>query len=317
MGKIPKTREDLVNMYIKSLEEGDIPWEKMWNTSLPENGVSGIKYKGINNLYLSFVAQKRGYKDNRWITYNQMVKKKWSFIKPAKGQGISVEWWAMKDKKTNKIVSFEEYNKIVDNDPEQEKRFKMSKMNYIVYNGDLIDGLVNSKTESKKEIISNDYIKNIISNIGVSYKEKGEEAYYNPTKDEVVIPPSKNFKTDSSYYATQLHELAHATGHESRLSRNLKDNFGTEGYAKEELRAEISSSFLMQKFHLEEDEKHLNNHKGYVKNWLEILQNNPKELFNAIADSNKIVDYLEENSIQKDKECLAKEMEYEMEMEMV
>lgn len=313
MGKIPKTREDLIKMYIQSLEEGDIPWEKMWNTSLPENGVSGIKYKGINNLYLSFIAQKRGYKDNRWITYNQMVKKKWNFIQPAKGQGVSVEWWAMKEIKTNKIISFEEYNKIIEKDPELEKKFKMSKMNYIVYNGDLVDGLVKSKSDVKKEIISNDYIKNIISNIGVNYQEKGDEAYYNPIKDEVVIPPSNTFKTDNSYYATQLHELAHSTGHESRLSRNLKDSFGTEGYAKEELRAEISSSFLMQKFHLEEDEKHLTNHKGYVKNWLEILKNNPKELFNAISDSNKIVDYLEENSISKNKD-INNELEEEMEV---
>lgn len=311
MSSIPKTRDDLIKMYIESLEEGNIPWEKMWATSLPENGISGIKYKGINNLYLSFIAQKRGYKDNRWITYNQMVKKKWQFIKPAKGQGISVEWWAMKEKKTNKVIPFDEYRKIIENNPEKEKEYRMSRMNYIVYNGDLIDGLSNNKEEPKTEIISNDYIKNIINNLGVGYKEEGESAYYNPKDDIVVLPPSNTFKTDNSYYATQLHELAHATGHENRLSRNMKGHFGTQEYAKEELRAEISSSFLMQKFHLEEDERHLNNHKSYVQNWIEILKNNPKELFDAISDSNKIVDYLEENSISKDKEN-----NYDQEMEM-
>lgn len=311
MSSIPKTRDDLIKMYIESLEEGSIPWEKMWATSLPENGISGIKYKGINNLYLSFIAQKRGYKDNRWITYNQMVKKKWTFIKPAKGQGVSVEWWAMKEKKTNKVIPYDEYRKIIENDPDKVKEYRMSRMNYIVYNGDLIDGLSNNKTISKEEIISNDYIKNIIENLGVGYKEEGESAYYNPKEDIVVLPPSNTFKTDNSYYATQLHELAHATGHEDRLSRNMKGHFGTQDYAKEELRAEISSSFLMQKFHLEEDERHLNNHKSYVKNWIEILKNNPKELFDAISDSNKIVDYLEENSISK-----SKENDYEQEMEM-
>lgn len=311
MSSIPKTRDDLIKMYIESLEEGSIPWEKMWATSLPENGISGIKYKGINNLYLSFIAQKRGYKDNRWITYNQMVKKKWTFIKPAKGQGVSVEWWAMKEKKTNKVIPYDEYRKIIENDPDKVKEYRMSRMNYIVYNGDLIDGLSNNKTVSKEEIISNDYIKNIIENLGVGYKEEGESAYYNPKEDIVVLPPSNTFKTDNSYYATQLHELAHATGHEDRLSRNMKGHFGTQDYAKEELRAEISSSFLMQKFHLEEDERHLNNHKSYVKNWIEILKNNPKELFDAISDSNKIVDYLEENSISK-----SKENDYEQEMEM-
>lgn len=314
MSKIPKTREDLVEMYIKSLEEGEIPWEQMWKTSVPENGISGIKYRGINNLYLSYISHKRNYKDNRWITYNQMTKNKWRFVGSAKGQGVSVEWWGMKNKKTNKIISFEEYRKIINDNPEMEKEFRTSKKNYIVYNGDLIDGLINSKSEQKQEIISNKYVNNIIDNLGVGYREEGEEAYYSPSEDKVVLPPSNTFKTINSYYATQLHELAHSSGHESRLDRNLKGRFGTEEYAKEELRAEISSSFLMQKFHLEEDERHLNNHKSYVKNWLEILKNDSKELFEAITDANKIVDYLEENSIQKNKDQVL-ESDLEMEIE--
>ena len=57
----------------------------------------------------------------------------------------------------------------------------------------------------------------------------------------------------------------------------------------------------MQKFGLEEDLRHLNNHKSYVQNWLQTLKNNPQELFDAISDSNKIVDYLEANSIIKEK----------------
>lgn len=315
MSKIQKTREDLIEMFINSLEEGNIPWQQMWKTSAPENGITGIKYKGINNLYLTLIAQKRGYQDNRWITFNQMAKNQWKFIKPAKGQGILVEWWTMKNKKTNKIISFEEYRKIIEEDPNREKEFKMSKMNYIVYNGDLIDGLVNNKVEQKEEVISNNYVNNIIDNLGVGYKEEGEEAYYNPTKDEVVLPPSNIFKTSNSFYATQLHELAHSTGHESRLKRNIKNSFGSEEYAKEELRAEISSAFLMQKFHLEEDKRHLNNHKSYVKNWLEILKNDPKELFAAITDANKIVEYLEENSIKKEK-IQGTELIEEMEMDI-
>ena len=60
-----KARDELVKMYIKSLEEGRIPWEKMWQTNIPENGITGKKYKGVNNLILSYVAIQRGYKDNR------------------------------------------------------------------------------------------------------------------------------------------------------------------------------------------------------------------------------------------------------------
>ena len=145
MTKLPKTRQELIDMYIKSLEEGNIPWEQMWKTSIPENAISGIKYRGVNNLYLSYIAYKRGYKDNRWITFNQMGKKRWKFVGSAKGQGVPVEWWAMKNKRDNKIISFEEYNKIIEENPEKEKEFKISKMSYTVFNGDLVDGLVNEE----------------------------------------------------------------------------------------------------------------------------------------------------------------------------
>ena len=299
--KLSKTRRELVDMYIKCLEDDVIPWEQMWKTSVPENGVSKIKYRGVNNLYLSFISQKRNYQDNRWVTFKQMVKNNWKFVKEAKGQGVTVEYWGMKNKNDHKIYNFEEYQKIINEDPDKEKDFRLSKVSYTVFNGDLIDGLIKTKKEVKKDIISNDYIDNIIKNIGVKYKEEGSEAFYNPIKDIVVLPPSNTFETSNAYYATQLHELSHSSGHESRLNRNLRNFFGTPDYAKEELRAEISSSFLMQKFGLEEDLRHLNNHKSYVQNWLQTLKNNPQELFDAISDSNKIVDYLEANSIIKEK----------------
>ncbi len=309
-----KARNNLIDMYIKSLEEGNIPWEKMWKTSTPVNAISKKRYRGVNNLILSFIAQERGYKDNRWCTFKQMQKNNWKFIKPAKGQGVDVEFFSMYNKIDRKNYTFQEYNEIISQEPERESEFRLNQKNYKVFNGDLIDGLVNNKELPKEEIISNDYVENIIDNFGVGYEEKGEEAYYVPSEDTVVIPPRNTFESNYSYYATQLHELAHSSGHESRLSRNINNKFGTEEYAKEELRAEISSSFLMQKFGLEYDERHLQNHKGYIKSWLKVLKDNPQELFNAITDSNKIVDYLEENRIQKNKNQV---LESDLEMEMV
>lgn len=309
-----KARNKLIGMYIKSLEEGNIPWEKMWKTSAPISAISKKRYRGVNNLILSFIAQERGYKDNRWCTYVQMKRNNWNFIKSAKGQGVDVEFFSMYNKIDGKNYSIQEYNEIISQDPDRESEFRLNQKSYKVFNGDLIDGLVNNKEIPTEEIISNDYVENIIDNLDIAYEETGEEAYYIPSDDKVVIPPRKTFESNYSYYATQLHELAHSTGHESRLSRNINNKFGTEEYAKEELRAEISSSFLMQKFGLEYDERHLQNHKGYIKSWLKVLKDNPQELFNAITDSNKIVDYLEENSIQKNKNQV---LESDLEMEMV
>lgn len=301
MTEYQKARKNLIDMYIKSLEQGQIPWEQMWKTSIPENAVSGIKYRGVNNLILSYISLKRGYSDNRWCTYKQMTKNKWGFIKDAKGQGVCIEYWSKYNTKEKKIYSFSEYEDIIRDNPDSEQDFRTIIKSTTVFNGDLIDGLCNNKNITQEEIISNDYVKNIIDNLGVGYEEKGEEAYYSPSSDKVVIPPANTFKTNYSYYATQLHELSHSTGHKSRLSRDMSHYFGSEEYAKEELRAEISSSFLMQKFKLEYDNRHLNNHKAYIQSWIKVLKNNPQELFNAISDSNKIVDYLEENSKEKTK----------------
>ena len=306
-----KARDELVKMYINSLEEGIIPWEKMWQTNIPENGITGKKYRGINNLILSYVALQRGYKDNRWCTYLQISKNKWK-LKDAKGQGVCIEYAGMKNKKNNKVYTFEEYKKIINEFPEKESEFSMRRYNYTVFNADLIEG-IEKNNDNIEKIISNDYISNIIKNIDVKYQEKGDEAYYNLIADEVVIPPSNTFKNTYAYYSTQLHEIAHATGHNTRLNRDMSGEFKSEAYAKEELRAEISSSFLMQKLGLEYDERHLTNHKAYVKGWLEIIKDKPQELFLAISDANKIVAYIEEKSLSKEQN-ISKEIE-EMEME--
>lgn len=306
-----KARDELVKMYINSLEEGIIPWEKMWQTNIPENGITGKKYRGINNLILSYVALQRGYKDNRWCTYLQISKNKWK-LKDAKGQGVCIEYAGMKNKKNNKVYTFEEYRKIINEFPEKESEFSIRRYNYTVFNADLIEG-IEKNNDNVDKIISNDYISNIIKNIDVKYQEKGDEAYYNLIADEVVIPPSNTFKNTYAYYSTQLHEIAHATGHNTRLNRDMSGEFKSEAYAKEELRAEISSSFLMQKLGLEYDERHLTNHKAYVKGWLEIIKDKPQELFLAISDANKIVSYIEEKSLSKEQN-ISKEIE-EMEME--
>lgn len=295
-----KARDELVKMYIKSLEEGRIPWEKMWQTNIPENGITGKKYKGVNNLILSYVAIQRGYKDNRWCTYMQVSKNKWK-LKDAKGQGVSIEYVGMKNKKDNKLYTFEEYRKIINEFPEKEPEFSMRRYNYTVFNADLIEGIEKNNDVNKDKIISNDYISNIINNIDVKYQEKGQEAYYDVIGDEVVIPPSNTFKNTYAYYSTQLHEIAHATGHNTRLNRDMSGEYKTESYAKEELRAEISSSFLMQKLNVDAKAEHFDNHKTYIKSWIEILEDKPNELFKAINESNKVVDYINDHCRNKEK----------------
>ena len=316
MSKYNKAREELVNMYLNSLEEGEIPWYKTWNIKSPCNVVSNRNYRGINNLLLSYVAAKRGYSDNRWCTFDQLKKNKWKFKEDAKGKGVWVEYWTQYNVKEKRIYSFNAYEQIIKNNPERKEEFRIIDRCTVVFNCDLIDGVPKQKEMIEyNDVKLSNTIDNIIKNIGVKYIEDSSDPYYSPLEDKVVIPYKKSFTNEYSYHATQLHELAHSTGHESRLNRDIKNKFGSEEYAKEELRAEISSSFLIQKFGLEYDKKHLEEHKGYIQNWIKIIKDKSSELLKAISDADKIVSYLEENSIDKSKDLVNEDFDKEMELE--
>ena len=301
--KQSKTREQLIEMYIKSLEEDIIPWRKGWISSEAINGVTNIKYKGVNQLLLSYISSKKNYDDSRWFTYLQIQKKGYKLDKKAKGTGVPVEFWSCYNVKLQEKVDFEEYQRIIEKYPEKKNDFRIICNTSYVFNAKYVVGLEKqekSNSEMKKVNIPK-FITNIFKNLEVKYSEYGDSAYYNPLKDEIVLPPKEKFIDEYSYFATQLHELCHATGHETRLNRNLI-NDNKEDYAREELIAEISSSFLMQNLNIDAKAEHYDSHKTYIQSWIKILKDKPNELFKTINESNVVCKYIEDNSKTKIKE---------------
>ena len=299
--KISKTKEELVNMYIDSLKEGKIPWRERWVSSLNVNGISDKEYKGINQLLLSYVTYKEQYNDNRWFTYYQ-IKQKGYKLKDAKGKGIPVEFYSVYDIKNKKKVDFADYERLVNERPETKVNYRLICNTSYVFNASLIEGVPEQdKYPYDKSIPANNFIKKIISKLGVKYSERGNEAFYSPTTDEIVLPESKKFYDEYSYYATQLHEISHSTGSKDRLNRNI-DFKDKKSYAREELVAEISSSFLMAKLGIIPETEDYNNHKSYIQSWISILEDKPNELFKAINESNKVYDYINDLVKIKDKE---------------
>lgn len=299
--KISKTKEELVNMYIDSLKEGKIPWRERWVSSLNVNGISDKEYKGINQLLLSYVTYKEQYNDNRWFTYYQ-IKQKGYKLKDAKGKGIPVEFYSVYDIKNKKKVDFADYERLVNERPETKVNYRLICNTSYVFNAILIEGVPEQdKYPYDKSIPANNFIKKIISKLGVKYSERGNEAFYSPSTDEIVLPESKKFYDEYSYYATQLHEISHSTGSKDRLNRNI-DFKDKKSYAREELVTEISSSFLMTKLGIIPESEDYNNHKSYIQSWISILEDKPNELFKAINESNKVYDYINDLVKVKDKE---------------
>ena len=295
-----KTREQLVKMYLDALKENKIPWRERWYSDLNKNGVTNTEYKGVNQLILSYVAYKEKYKDNRWLTYKQIKENNYK-ITNAKGKGVPIEFWSVYDIKNKIRLDFPTYEKIIEKTPERKKDFKVFCNTTYVFNASLIEGIKPNEKNKRNTIPTNIYFKRLISKLHIEYKEEGNEAYYIPSKDTIVLPPSSKFFDKYSYYATQLHELSHATGHSSRLNRNL-NNQNKKDYAREELIAEISSSFLMQKLNVKVKEDDYNNHKSYIQSWIQLLEDKPNELFKAVGEANKICDYLDSKVKNKEKE---------------
>ncbi len=285
-------KEKLVNEYIKCLEEGNIPWYRGWEITEPiHNMASGWVYKGFNALVLRFESAEKGYKDPRWMTFAQAKKLGYSVKKGAKG--VRLDTWCVLDKdpgngKKAEIISLDEYNKRQKEHGFDRERYmlKNGRPNY-VFNAEQINGV---PVYEKKlvPIKGNEIIENIPKAMGVELKFGGDRAYYNPLHDVVRIPNKEQFKDEYVYSSTLLHELCHATGHKSRLDRDLTGIFGSENYAKEELRAEIGSSFLMAALQIEPKPEHIQRHKAYIQSWIEVLKKDSGELDKAVKGAEKI-----------------------------
>lgn len=288
--ELNKARQRLVDEYLNALQEDVIPWHQEWASGKAINGITKKPYNGMNQLLLSHIAYLNNYSDPRWMTLHQANEKGWRIKAGAKGTPI--EFWSLYDELQRKNISIKEANDLISADESRRAFIKWKVRNYTVFNGEQITGISKYEEPLYKIKDPQPFIDTLIRGMGVTYIEEGRRAYYRPDDDSVHIPPSELFEDNYSYQATRLHELSHATGHSSRLNRQLSIGFGTTEYAKEELRAEIASSFIAADLQLQFDQKHLNNHKAYIQSWISILQNDPNELFRAIKDANAIYDYV-------------------------
>ena len=261
-------REKIAEQFIASLREDKLPWHAMWVTMRPENVISGKRYRGVNSFWLSFVADAMGYKDNRWCTFKQAKEKGWHVKKGE--HATPVEYWRLFDKAQKKYIEQYEANQIISGDPKREKDIILTCRTHLVFNGDQIEGIpvryIPSSVDPDKIRAQRDIL---LRNMGLGFHEGGSEAYYSPYSDRITMPPDSHFIDNYGYMSTFLHECGHATGHEKRLNRDLTGSFGSESYAKEELRAEIASAFTSQSLGFGRAENDLSgvmqNHKAYIQ----------------------------------------------------
>lgn len=307
--KVEEKRKKMVDTLISFIEQDPAQWEAGWYKApsiSPLNGKTQRNYKGLNAFYLYVIALQHGYRDPRWFTFNQ-VKEFGGNVKSGE-KSSEIFFWTWYDKKTKKPFDVKTLDGMTDEEKQEYKQENVRPVIkfYQVFNAQQCDKLPEYELIQTPEMAveerarQNDLIETVIANSEAPvYYDGGNRAYYSPMSDSIHLPEIKDFKTMQDYYATALHEIAHSTGHESRLNRSLKGIFGSPDYAREELRAELASVFIQTELGISVEGKHFENHGAYLASWLKAVKDNPKEFYSAASDAEKISDYVSSHYLKE------------------
>lgn len=294
---------------IEQLRAGTAPWQIPWapgnpNMFLPMNPSTGKRYRGINAVYLT--AQ--GRRDSRWLTYKQAAG---LGAQVRKGErGTPIQYWKFVDEREKLDANG---RPVLDADGKPLKETvaleRPRVFTAVVFNAEQIDGM--PPLERKEQTwAAVDRAEHILaaSQADITHAP-GNRAFYRPSSDSITLPERTQFPSAAAYYATAMHELGHWTGHPSRLDRDLVHPFGSAGYAREELRAEIASMIVGDELGIGHDP---GQHAAYVAHWIQALQDDPLEIFRAAADAEKIQGYVlafEQKQVQEQEQAKVQQPE--------
>lgn len=291
---LSQEKQQLVDDIIKLMEKDNLSFRKVWRESkAPFNPLTEKNYKGSNNLRLTVSAINQNFEDPRWLTFNQAKEKGYTVRKGEKATAIF--YYQITDRLTKKPFDGKKIEELSEKEKEEyiKKNVYSLVKKYNVFNAQQIEGIEKYK-ESRIDITKrNAVLEKILENSEAPiYYDRSEEAYYDFKEDAIHLPRKENFKNIEDLYSVALHEMAHSTGHESRLNGNIKNTFGDENYAKEELVAEFSSIFISQETELKVDVRSFENNAAYLKSWHSLLKEKPEALFEAIREAQKVNNYI-------------------------
>jgi putative DNA primase/helicase len=281
--------EQVAEKLIEQLRQGTAPWQRPWEPGeaaslIPINPTTGKRYRGINAIQL----MSQGRIDQRWLTYKQAAA---AGAQVRKGeQGTAIQYWKFSEEHLRTDESGKPVLDAQGKPVKAEVRLERPRVFFAtVFNAEQIDGLPPmQRREQTWDAVER--AEAILLASGAVIQHGGQNrAFYRLRTDSIHLPDKGQFPSADNYYATALHELGHWTGHPSRLSRDLAHPFGSEGYAKEELRAEIASMILGDELGIGHDP---GQHAAYVGTWINVLRDDPLEIFRAAADAEKIHGYV-------------------------
>ncbi|MDB5986768.1 MAG: hypothetical protein JWR16_1821 [Nevskia sp.] len=276
--------EKVTQAVVRLLERGVKPWTQPWTAGagcgmpLRHNGQG---YRGINVLILWGQAQEAGYSAPYWMTYRQALALGGQVRKGERSTPVVYYGMAVKDAEQGEAE-------------DGRKTFRFIRT-FNVFNAEQIDGLPqrfhaeHAASAPVAERIPE--LDAFMRKTGADVRHGGGRAFYRMSDDFIQLPEFAAFPDAERYYATLAHELTHWTRHPSRLDRDMgRKRWGDEGYAAEELVAELGAAFLGAELGLRPD--HVEDHAAYISGWLKVLRDDHRFIFIAAARAQAAVDYL-------------------------
>lgn len=277
----------VTNRIIEQLEQGIRPWHKPWNAEHAAGRITrplrhnGVPYSGINILMLWDSAEIQGFNCPLWLTYKQ---------------ASELGGYVRKGEKSSPVVYYSSFRKTEQNDKgEETERDIPFVKEYRVFNAEQCEGLPDRFYETKQApnagIEPVPQAIDFVEHTGAKIVEGGNRACYVQAADKIRMPRIESFEDTESHAATLTHELVHWTKHPSRLNRETgRKKWGDEGYAVEELIAEMGSAFLCADLRITPEVRA--DHADYIGNWLKVLKNDKKAVFSAASMASRAVEYL-------------------------
>ena len=278
----------ITDCIVSELEQGVRPWLKPWNAEHAAGRItrplrhSGVPYQGINVIMLWSAAVAAGFVAPIWMTFRQ-----------AKEMGAHVR----KGEKGNLVVYADRIRRTETDEAtgeEAEREIPFMK-GYTVFNVEQIEGLPEhfyAPAEKRPDPVQRiDHAERFFAATGADIRHGGNQAYYAVTHDYVQMPPFECFRDAERFYQTLGHEICHWTRHSKRLDRDFgRKRWGDEGYALEEIVAELGSAFLCADLDLTPEPRE--DHAAYINSWIKILRNNKRAIFTAASHAQRAVDFL-------------------------
>lgn len=283
MNDYTKLYETITDQIIKEMESGVIPWRKPWVAlSGAYNAKSKRRYGFLNQMILYMPGAYASFK--QWCELGCKVKK------GAKASWI-MEWFSKK-------IEFETENE--NGEAEKHSYLKWYPRTYPVFHESMVEGYIHTEPE----VVSLNPIEeaeNVVSAYedfsgitAIKRTSESDRAFYSPVRDYIQVPKLEQYKSPNEYYSTLFHEMVHSTGHSSRLGRGLDEklaSFGSDDYSREELVAELGSSMIMARLHIDTPQT-FKNSTAYLQNWLSALKNDKSLLISASSYAESATRYI-------------------------